>query len=120
LAKKSVDEEKRNRLKAIEKAPERFYGRDPVIHYQMHLKRLKSESGGSMSYSKEDYLIAKDLAKKRYTKDELVKALSEASPEAAARKMIEHDYVQRTVDRVFKDPEVKKIHQRSRGHDMGR
>lgn len=120
LERKSIDKEKQERLKAIQGSPEGFYGRDAVMHYRMQLKRLTEDQGSSLDLSKADEIITKALAKKRYSKDELIEALNKASPEAVSRKMLEHDYAQRTVDRVFKDPEVKKGLQRSRRYDMGR
>lgn len=120
LDRKVAEAEKQNRLEAAQRSPERFYGHDAVRHYRILLKRLMREHGSSLDMNKADGSIAKELAEKRYTKDEVTKALNEASPEAAVRKRLEHDYVKRIVKKAFNNPDVKKRLEKPRGYDMGR
>ena len=68
----------------------------------------KKHYGHDIDYSKMDWMIAKGMATKGYKTESIKNALSEHSPEISTRKQGHaEDYVNRTVDKVMKLPEVQ-------------
>lgn len=102
-------QERKDRLRASESLPEAFYGSNPTQEYRLQLKRLRERYGASMDISRADYMICSDMAKKRYSPEQLVEALEQASPELPVRKAgHERDYCQRTVQAALNNPDVQK------------
>lgn len=109
--------EQETRLRAARMAKEAGKHRDPTLTYQLSMKGIlerfgdqwKAQNKGQIDYSRLDFMISKEMAKRGYSAQDLEKALNNASPELPTRKAgHEQDYVRRTVDAVFKDEEVKK------------
>lgn len=120
VAERQAQVERENRLRGVENASERVYGRDPVKEYQRQLGRLLKRYGADMDYSRADYMICTDMAKQGYSAEQLEKALEQASPELPTRKTgHEQDYAQRTLRAAFASPEVQK-HLEKRTRQMSR
>lgn len=116
-----VEQEKR--LRAAQEASERVYGHDPVREYRRQLRRLLERYGAAADLSRLDWMITKDMALQGYSSQELVQALTEASPELPKRKgSHEPDYIRRTVAKVLAEPEVQERQRelvRQRGRERG-
>lgn len=116
----------KHRLEVAKTAPERVYGQNPVGEYQRQLKRLLAHYGPSADLSRVDWMICKDMALKGYSPQDLTRALEQASPELPSRKLgHEHDYAERTIERIMALPEVQQRQQelareRSRSLDRNR
>lgn len=117
--------ERDSRLERAVNASGRVYGHDPSAEYQKQIKRLVDRYGANMDVSKADYMIARDMAMQGYSADQLTQTLQEHSPELPVRKAgHEGDYCRRTVEAVFKQPDVqsrlqelKREQEREQDHD---
>lgn len=109
--------EQEMRLRAAIMAGEGEKRRDPTLTYQLTMKELlerfgdqwKAQNKGQIDYSRLDFMISKEMAKRGHSAQNIETALNNASPELPIRKAgHEQDYVKRTVEAVFNDQDVKK------------
>lgn len=136
LLEREVAIDKEMRLRAVRMAKDAGNRRDPTLTYQLSMKGLlerygdqwKAKNKGEIDYSRLDFMISKEMAKRGYSAQDLEKALNNASPELPTRKAgHEQDYVRRTVEATFRHEEVKKhlemqakqqkTHRKDRGMD---
>lgn len=122
--------DKKMRLEAItgHSRGANLYEKDPVRDYQRRAKAILEKYGTEADLSRLDWMVAKDMAKAGRSSDEICKAITEASPNIETRKAGHmEDYAQRTVNNVWKVPEVVEARQklaleqsRQRSHSRGR
>jgi Ti-type conjugative transfer relaxase TraA len=110
LVEQSYAKEKANR---IEKIDGHRHGYEAVDAYKKQMQALHRRYGDKIDWSRADWMVSKDLAKRGYQADDIKQAIHEASPGLLERKK-DHfeDYINRTVDKVMKDPEVHKALER--------
>jgi hypothetical protein len=112
-------QERHRREKAIKVAPRQAYG--ATARYRAIYGSLMRKYGDNLDPSRADYAVAKSMAMDGYGKDEIGKAMAEASPGLAERHDVE-DYVTRTLAAVEQLPEVQQARQeqeQKRGPKMG-
>jgi len=105
---KHAEDERKTRLRASKTAVRGDYGRHPIKEYQKQLATLTARYSDDMDVSRADYMICCDMAKNGYTREEILNALDQASPELPIRKAgHEQDYCNRTVEAAFSNSSVK-------------
>ncbi len=123
-------EDKKMRLEAITGQTRGVYlhEKDPVKDFRRRAKVILEKYGAKTDLSRLDWMVAKDMAKAGRSGAEICKAITEASPNIESRKAGHmEDYAQRTVNNVWKVPEVVEARQKlameqhqQRGHSRDR
>lgn len=122
--------EQKTRLEAITGQARGVYlhEKDPVKDFRRRAKVILDKYGAETDLSRLDWMVAKDMAKAGRSGSEICKAITEASPNIETRKAGHmEDYAQRTVNNVWKMPEVVEARQKlaleqshQRSHSRGR
>lgn len=112
LDKEAAKKERQGRFEALESYQPSSYGsrRDPDQEYLRQAKNLLERYGKEADFSREDWMIATDMAKSgRYSAAGIAKAIEQHSPHIESRKAGHvENYAIRTVQKAFDAPEVKK------------
>jgi hypothetical protein len=91
-----------------------------VNAYKEQMQLLHQRYGPDIDWSRADWMVAKDLAKRGYGAQDIKRAIHEASPGLFDRKRGHfEDYIDRTVGKVFDDPDVKKSIERRKSQSKG-
>lgn len=123
-------EERKTRLEAIsgQSRGNFMHEKDPVKDFRLRAKAILEKYGTEADLSRLDWMVAKDMAKAGRSGADICKAITEASPNIESRKAGHmEDYAQRTVNNVWKVPEVIEARQKlaleqshHRSHSRGR
>jgi hypothetical protein len=109
LDKAAAQQERQQRLKALQEPQTVYWARNPLDEYKQHAQRLLARFGDSADLSRMDWMIAQDMAKSgRFAVEDIERSIRECSPNVESRKAghIE-DYAQRTAINAWRSPEVQ-------------
>lgn len=118
IEKRAAEVEKTRRIDSIVQQKSGF---GIVGEYKRRMNKLIERYGkDSIDWSRADWMVCKDLARIGFKADDIKQAVREASPGLGDRKPDRVQwYVDRTVDRVFDDPDVKKSIEKQRDRSRG-
>jgi hypothetical protein len=92
-----------------------------VGEYKQRMQKLIERYGKDIDWSRADWMVCKDLARMGYKAEEIKQAIYEASPGLMDRKKAHFEYyINRTVERVFNDPDVQNSIERQKQMDKSR
>jgi hypothetical protein len=92
-----------------------------VSEYKWRMHKLIERYGKDIDWSRADWMVCKDLAQMGHKAEDIKRAVYEASPGLMDRKKDHFEYyINRTVERVFNDPEVQKTIERQKQRDRSR
>ena len=83
--------------------------RDSIKEYKRQFKALIDLYGKDLDVYKADTMIASNMAKNKYSKSQIIKAIETTSPQIPIQeRRYGRQYQNRIVDKVFQQPEVQK------------